>query len=290
MAQSIVPPRNIPPDAQDDSDVLNEHVDEPGDPDGVIAAEQRQRWQERHPTPSNTPRAEYKRKRRWPLALLVLVLLAGASYGAYTFGQRAATHKQATTKQPTTTTQPAVTSQTRSYTSTNYSLSFNYPANWIVSDTASKLTITSPAMKLKSAVGANVNAHVVVTIENQQTSIAGYPSTGAIAAIASNDMSYAQPSSIQRAQTYVSYLSYTEASGLDEIYVTGDNGYQQGQQVPMSSIVEGNPLIGVGFENCQSNDCSTGTSDPVTLLASSWSSTNVSKQVISLLESIVITS
>lgn len=290
MATSDTPQHNVPLEDQEDSDELNEHVFEPGDPDGVVAAEERRRWQERHPTPSTTPRAEYKRKRRWPTVLVVVVLLAAASCGAYILGKNAASNKHSTPQKQAVATQPVVTNQTKNYTSTNYSLSFNYPANWTVNDNTTKLTVTSPAMELESAVGAKVKAHVVVTIQNQQTTIPGFPSGGAVAALASNNVAYKQPSSIQRAQTYLSYLSYTESNGLDDVYVTGNNGYQQGQQIPMSDIVEGDPLISVGFEDCQSSTCSTGTSDAVTLQASTWNASPANQEATNLIESIVINS
>lgn len=288
MAISNTPVPNSQSDNQDESDELNEHVHEPGDPDGVIAAEERQRWQEKHPMPPPTPRAEYKRKRRWPVFLIVVVLLAAVSCGAYVLGKHDADTKHNTAKKQTKVSQSVITNQTKNYNSTNYSLSFNYPANWTVNDNTTKLTVTSPAMELESAVGAKIKAHVIVTIQNQQTAIPGFPSGGAVAALGSNDISYTNPSSIQRAQTYLSYLSYTEPNGLDEVYVTGNKGYQPGQQIPMSDVVEGSPLINVGFESCQSSDCSTGSSDPVTLEASSWNKSPVNQEVTNLIESIVI--
>jgi len=247
-------------EGSDESDELNEHVFEPGDPDGVIAAEQRQRWQEKRSRPSSTPRAEYRRKRRWPILIVMILVIAVASYGAYVLGKHAATTKHTTTAagRQTTASHTNVAAPTKNYSSNNYSLSFDYPEDWVVSDTSAKLTAASPALEMESAVGAKIQAHIVVTIESQQTSIPGFPSGGAVAALSSNDVSYKQPSSVQRAQTYVSYLSYTQSNGLDAIYVTGNNGYQQGQQIPMSDIVKGTPLISVGFENCQSVDCSTG--------------------------------
>jgi len=290
MATSNPSAQHSSNDDPDESDKLNEHVFEPGDPDGVVAAEERMRWQERHPKPPTTPKPQYKHKRRWPAVLVVILLLVAASFGAYLFGKHEAAKKQVVTKKQTVIVSSTVTTQTKNYNSTNYSLSFNYPANWTISDTTQKLTVTSPSMELESVVGAKVKAHVVVTIENQQTTIPGFPSGGAVAALSSDDINYTQPSSVQRAQTYLSYLSYTESNGLDGMYVTGNNGYQQGQQVPMSDIVEGDPLISVGFESCESNTCNSGTPDAMTLQASSWKASSAYQAVTKLIESIVIDS
>ena len=109
---------------------------------------------------------------------------------------------------------------------------------------------------------------------------------GAVAALASNHLTYKQPSTVQRAQTYESYLSYAATNGLDALYVTGDNGYQQGQQVPLSDVIKGNPLISVSFNACPDENCTTP--KPATLSASAWQSSSASKDVTNLLESIIL--
>ena len=274
----------------DEEDELNEHVEDPGDPDGVHAAEEEERWREEHPTPAAAPVS--RRKRRWPKVLIVLVVVAAAAVGAYWFGsikgaapaKKAATH-HANTGTPTHPLTPVGTA-TKHYDSTIYTLGFDYPASWVVSDTTTKLTVTSPAMQLSAIGGQKANAHVMVTLQNQQSTIPGFPPNGALATLASDKLTYKQPTSIQRAQTYLSYLGYRTTNGLDALYITGDSGYQQGQQVPASDVVRGNPLISVTFATCTTSDCSSGTPTAVTLLASSWQATQASKDVTSLLESI----
>jgi len=278
---------------------FNLRVQDPGDPDGVVAAEKRMQWQEKHPIQNPNPPAAPaapKPRRRWPLVVIFVVLLIGASIGAYLIGthqeskkQSAANHATAPAEKPSKT-QQQVTTQTKHYNSATYGLSFDYPADWTVSDTTAKLTVVSPAMQLMTAVGAKTDAHVMVTIQNQQTAITGFPTGGAVASLASDQLTYKQPSPVQRAQTYLSFLSYTEPNGLDALYLTGDSGYQQGQAVPMSDIVKGNPLIGVGFVKCTSDACASDKLSPVTLQAGTWKSSNAGKAVASLLESIVINS
>ena len=80
-----------------------------------------------------------------------------------------------------------------------------------------------------------------------------------------------------------SFLGYKEA-GLNALFVTGDNGYQVGQAIPLADVVKGNPLISVTFLTCASDDCSTGTPTPLTLQTSSWQSASFSAQVVKLLE------
>jgi hypothetical protein len=274
--------------SSDEVDELNEHVHDPGDPDGVIEEEQHQQWQQADTIPSQvSPHTAYKPKRLWPKVLVTLIVLIGAAYGSYWFGNREATStqkKQAVVSQKQAT--QAASPTTKHYDSSNYALGFDYPNNWVVNDSTSKLTVVSPAMRLTTATGAKTSAHVVVMIQNQQTAIPNFPSSSATAVIASDHLTYAQPSSVQRAQTYLSYLSYTTSNGLDTMYITGDNGYQQGQTVPMSDIIKGNPLIGVNFESCTDDNCSNG--KPITLNASSWQSSVANGDVVSLIKSIVL--
>jgi len=277
----------------DDPDQLNDLVENPGDPDGVVADEEEQKWQAEHPAPAPSPLPE-RRKRRWPVVLLTVVIIAGATYGAYWFGNKQADkNKPAATKTTQTTTSTKTAEQqanvpTKHYDSTIYTLGFDYPQTWTVADTASKLTVTSPATSLATTSGTNTKVHVVVTIQNPQATIAGYPASGAVAALLSSKLTYKQPSAVQRAQTYLSFVGYTSANSLDALYITGDNGYQQGQQIPMSDVAKGNPLISVTFVTCTSADCATGTPTPVTLQASKWNDTAADKQVTDLLQSIIL--
>lgn len=277
------------PDNPDEADELNEHVRDPGDPDGIIAAEDRQRWEEAHPAPTPTPPATYKPKRLWPKILITIIVIAAATYGAYWIGNHEAAKGQNTAKkQQTTSTKhqstQATTDQPVAYMSTNYSLSFNYLKSWTVSDTTTKLTITSPTMQLTTDTGSRNNVRVVVTIQNPVTTIPGFPAGGAVASLASQDLSYTQPTPVQPAQSYVSYLGYASTSGVDAMYVTGNFGYQQGQVVPMSDVVQGNPLISVTFETCSDSSC--GTTKAATLNANAWQSSTANKDVTNLIESL----
>jgi len=297
MANSSFPVHNGSGSYPDEPDELNEHVQDPGDPDGLVAAEQRKHWQETHPTNpvSASQRPPYRHKRLWPAIIAVVIVLAAAAFGSYWLGSHQASKKQAahtsqnqskqTSQQQSGANKPATTA-TKHYDSGNFTLSFDYPETWKVSDTPAKLTVTSPAMQLATGVGAKTNAQVVVTIQNQQTTIPGFPSGGAVAALNSDHLTYKQPSTVQRAQTYMSYLSYTGPTDLDAIYITGDSGYQAGQQVPMSDVVKGNPLISVSFNACSDENCTSP--KPVTLSAHAWQSTAASKDVANLVQSLVL--
>jgi hypothetical protein len=288
LVRSTRPPAPEPPEVEEEfeePDELNEHVESPGDPDGLLAAEEEREYQQQHPVLPSKP----KKKRRWPIVLLVLLLVAGAAFAAYKFGTKKAAaptkEQQAKSSQDSTAKEAETASvPTKHYDSVTYTLGFDYPQDWAVSDTEAKLTVTSPSIKLKKVDGSSTGVNVVVTIQNPQTSIPGYPASGAIAALTSDKLTYKQPTAVQRAQTYLTYLSY-KSTGLDALYITGDNGYQQGQNIPMSDIVKGNPLVGVTFQTCSTIDCVHGTVTPITLDATAWKDSAASKQVTALLQS-----
>jgi len=271
-------------DYGDEPDKLNEHWDDPGDPDGVVAEEQQLKWQHSRPTVIPEP----PKKRHWPVVLVIIVLLAAATAGAYWLGSYKASapaKKTSTAQASQQQSAQAAAAPTKHYDSVTHTLSLDYPGNWVVSDTADKLTVTSPALKVASLNGA-ATGHIIVTIQNQQTSIPGYPSAGGIANLDSDKLTYKQPSSVQRAQTYLSYVAYQSPNGVDTLFLTGDNGYQSGQQVPMSDVVKGNPLVSVTFATCTSDNCVNGPVKPITLLASSWNKAAFKPQVVELLQSL----
>ena len=276
------------PDPSEDTDELNEHVNDPGDPDGIVADEERRRWEEAHPAPPPTPIAEYKPRRLWLKIIITILVIAAAAYGAYWIGNHEATKSQTPPKKQQTNQQSQQSqsnpNQSVTYTSTNYSLSFNYLKSWSISDTTTKLTVTSPAMEMNTASGGKASVHVVVTIQNPVKTIPDFPTDGAFASLESQDFTYTQPTGSQSGQTYVSYVGFTSASGLDAVYVTGNSGYQQGQIVPMSDITQVNPFIAVQFETCSDSNCTNGKA--VTLNATDWQSSAANKDITTLIESL----
>src|ERR1700742_471874 len=78
--------------SRDNPEELDERVRNPGDPDGVVAAEARKRWQQTHPAP-RTERT-YKQRRVWPTVVVVTVVLVVAAFGSYWLGNHQAHQKQ----------------------------------------------------------------------------------------------------------------------------------------------------------------------------------------------------
>lgn len=235
------------------------------------------------------------------LAVIVLLaILAAVLYWIFTRPKSSPpNHSNATGQQQVTKSQPQtpkdnsalITSSTKQYSSPNFNLAVTYPEDWAVSDItgSNKLTITSPALKLIDASGQPTSGKIMLTIQPKQTKLGQFSAGSAVAALQSQRITYINPTPNQRAQTYVSFLSYATTksnSALDALYVTGDIGYQKGQEIPESDVVQADPLVTISFQKCADSQCSTG--QPMSIAASSWSNNQLSGPVLSILKSLVL--
>lgn len=226
--------------------------------------------------------------------LVTLVVLAALAAGGYWFATHHKTTK--TNDSPAKTAQPGtdaavttITSSTKHYASSNYNLGFDYPDDWTISDTAgSKLTATSPALQLKGVGGQAFTGQIVLTIQNQQATISQFAGNKAVAALTSQKIAYKTPTPNQRAQTYLTFVSYTgSTTDLDALYITGDNGYQAGQSVPMSDIAQDDPLVSLSFLKCPDTTCKAAAA-ATAIPAASWSDGGLSEPLLTMLKSLVI--
>ncbi|MGA3150512.1 MAG: hypothetical protein ABSD10_02795 [Candidatus Saccharimonadales bacterium] len=227
--------------------------------------------------------------------LIVLVLLAGAGGGGYWYLKHRPTQKSAATARAAQAAQPKVSTQidasTRSYTSPNFYLTFSYPANWTITDPGGgQMTVISPAMKLKNAVGQIVTGQIETLFLNSTQTLSGFKEGNAVAVFDSEKISYKNPTPTQRAATYLSLLQYanTAGSGLDGIYITSDNGYQKGQAIPLVDISKEDPIINITFLQCADANCS-GKTTPLTIDSANWSNNSFSGPLKNMLESLSIT-
>ncbi len=231
-------------------------------------------------------RRSHGRMKRLGIALLVLIVLGGAAFGAY----RLANHPKpkSTTHKTSVVTTPAVT-PTKQYTSETLGLSFTYPQDWTVTEQNGVLTAKSPTTHLNAADGKQTNGQVVLSIAPMGQNLDNFAAGNATAVLASQKISYTSPTSSQRAQTYLSYLQYaktTASNALDAIYVTGDFGYQQGQAIPQVDAAKLNPIVQVAFVSCGSAAADCSKSAPLSLDATKWSAASWNKTVTTLIESL----
>lgn len=225
--------------------------------------------------------------------IVITLLLVAIGAGLYwQFARpKPATKPSTSTTAPSTQSTTTQESQvaTKSYDSTNFSLSFNYPEKWTVADTTgTTLTITSPATQLTDATSKAVTGQIVTTVQQKGQLPPGLGAGDALAVLSSQRVSYTQPTSSQRGQTYLSFLQYsatTAAGGLDGIYITGDYGYQKAQTIPKSDIANIDPLVTVTFLKCSDANCAAANKTALTVAATSWQDSAFSAPIKTLLTS-----
>jgi hypothetical protein len=143
-------------------------------------------------------------------------------------------------------------------------------------------------MKLTDAQGQAVTAQIFMTMVPQGQVPAVFGNTDATAVLTSQLIKYTNPTSSQRAQTYLSFVQYASTvtlGGLDGLYVTGNYGYQKDQNIPRTDVVNLNPLVTITFGKCSDATCATGAT-PLTIASTDWNSSSLSAPILSLLTSL----
>ena len=227
------------------------------------------------------------------VVLVVLVVLAGLAVQVVKLVHKPAkpvqSHTTTSFLQAKATSVTHITASTTHYDSLNFNLGFNYPKDWTVNDTdGARLTATSPVLQLKDSSGQTTSARIVFGVQHQQANIPQLAANHAVAPIRSQKVAYTSPTPSQRAQTYVTFVNYTGGSqGIDALYITGDNGYQAAQFVPMSDIAHDDPLVTISFLKCVDTTCP-ATSSPMPIATTSWQDSALSTPLLNLLKSLAI--
>jgi hypothetical protein len=258
---------------------------------------------------------QLKPKRKWPKivgwTLLGLILAAGLGIGGYwaakhklaeqpakstakqSFQSSASSSQKNAGQTSANTNQAASSSPTKQYNSSNFKLSFSYPDGWTVADTGNgKLTATSPAMQLTAADGSSKTGEVIMSIQSQNSAdMSMFKQGDAASVLSSQKVAYANPTSTQRAQTYLSFLQYaatTTHGALDGIYITGDYGYQKEQSIPESDINKIDPLIRVTFVSCATAGAKCTKTSPLSVSSDMWKTAGFSGPIENMLKSLAI--
>jgi len=225
--------------------------------------------------------------------ILLVVALTGAGGGAAWYFWLKDEPKQASEQQetpPAATPPTIVEAETEEYTSSAFQMQFDYPKDWKVTEgTDNKIIGISPVTSIKTASGGKQTGQIVFTVQHKQTSLPDFSTGSALAIRESEKIDYKKPSTVQRGSTYISFLSYAASanSGLDGVYVTGDNGYIKDQYVPMADIAKSDPLITFTFRSCKDDKCATP-DKAMTIADSNWSTDGFVKPLRAMLQSIVV--
>ena len=200
------------------------------------------------------------------------------------------THTTESKKRQPSDDQAGTTFTTKHHDSTQFALGFDYPESWsITTDEGGTLVAKSDVMNLTTSQGQQ-KGQVVLTIQSKQTSLPQFQKGNGVAVRESEKLTYLKPTPNQRAQTYLSFVSYagSATNGISALYVTGDIGYMVGQAVPEVDIVRVDPLISVSFQACDSaNGCKEGV--PLAVSPASWKEGGaLAKHVKTILTSLAI--
>jgi hypothetical protein len=236
-----------------------------------------------------------KRDPKWRklgIWLLIVVLIAGLAAGGYWFiKSRKSSNKPAESSQAAKSAAPAqtITTETKHYDSDSFKLSFDYPGNWTATDdNPDEIKVLSPDLKLKGTDGADVTGQILFRIRAKGQKLPRLDSGDAVAILDSEKIAYTQPTEVQRASTYISFLRYADnTEGLDAIYITGDLGYAKDQNVPEADIQKVDPIISIEFYLCPDSGC-VEVSGVSGIGVETWEDESVSTPLTSMLESLVI--
>ena len=204
------------------------------------------------------PLQKHKKRRFIRFVIILVILLTAIGSGAY-FYLKDRTAKQIQKQQPVpeAAVQPKVSidATTKRYSSSQFSLDFDYPSDWDVKDeqTGGTLTATSPNLSIPAVGGGSTTGRITLTIRGKNQKLPEFDKGNAIAVLDSEKVAYIKPSSAQRGQTYISFLSYPASANkvlIDGVFITGDSGYQKDQAIPKVDIQKIDPIISLTFTAC----------------------------------------
>ncbi len=266
-----------------------------------LPPEERKDYQEEPRTTADYADYEQPQKNRNPIWrkigkwLAVLVVFMALAAGGYWLFKGNKSDKKpapaAQTNQVSDTPAAAkIATGTKHYDSVNFNLGFDYPSDWTVTDSGNgQLTVKSPAVSLKDTGGQSVNSQITLTIRSTDQKLPEFDSGNATAALDSEKIAYTKPTQSQRANTYLSFLTYGGSSGgLSGVYITGDNGYQKGQAIPKVDIQKVDPIISLTFAKCANGQCG-GNNASLNIDTANWDDSGFADPLKAMMQSLSIT-
>lgn len=242
-------------------------------------------------------KSPFRKLRKLFIFLVAVAVLAAAAYGTYAFiinrQQKPApatqNSQQTTTPKPK---QPAIVTETKHHESEIFDLGIDYPATWSIIETpnTNRFVIHSEPTDLTAATGKQQTGKIVLTVNLSGQNLSMFDSGNAVAVRDSKKISYSKPTSMQRGETYLSFLQYPATNiedGLDGIYITGDFGYLEGQAIPKIDVAKANPLVTVTFLACADKACG-GSPTPLSIANSMWDKAEFATPIEAMLRSITI--
>jgi hypothetical protein len=228
-------------------------------------------------------RQQKKRRINRIILLIIPVILALGAGGYFLFAKpkKAETPQSATTGQAQQApVEKADDNLSEHYVSQSLRFTVDYPKSWTKNDeTTGQLTLQSPKSKLTDTSGTKTDGQVTITIVGTGKPVPNFTGAMAAAAAESVKIAYKQPAATQRKETYLSFLNFGTSQGIGAAYITGDFGYQKGQDIPKTDIAKIDPIISVSFAGSDNK--------PLAISPEAWSSDEILKVTQSVLQSLV---
>jgi hypothetical protein len=234
---------------------------------------------------------KYKKGRLQKKIIAVILLLAvGAAAYFFIFNKQSQTTNSGQSSQIISEEPPKtfITEETERHSSTQFYLSFDHPTDWVIEDRAGSglLTATSPVMDIPVGQEQTVSGQVRLQIRSKTKELTEFKPGNSLAVQDSKKITYTKPSSAQRGQTFISFLSWansTSSNSIDGVYITGDFGYQKEQAIPEVDIEKIDPRISIVFFACD------GTCDqPLAIAPTGWQVTEFGDRLEKILTSFTI--
>lgn len=221
--------------------------------------------------PKNNHPKKKKSKSKYLLLAFTLILLIGISF--YLYSEK---HKSKITAENSKTKVVAPSfsnfNKANNYNSTGFGLSITLPAGWNVqSDDFNGIIIDSPLVELKNPDNTKQQYKVILTMALTGVVPASVSVHNPTAVIDSSKITFTNPSASQKAQSYLSFIRYSNESNQDSVnalFLTGNSDYQKNDTILSASLKRLNPTVFYSFVKCPSGNCSSSSS---AINISNWS-------------------
>lgn len=237
------------------------------------------------------PIKEARRKRRHHriilLVLVVIVALGAVGYGVYSYLNRSTEPEPAQETERVDRPEDMVSLQT--FSSRELGVRLEHPSDWTVDESvADQVSLVSTVTELPDSNGGNSPAKGVVTVRANDGTLPGFEADSATAARDSIKFSYESPSQIQRAETYLSFLSQEGAGTMNAIYISGDFGYEADAVVSKDDMLHVDPTVSIRFYACQDDVCNIEESNTMAIQPEVWEDNRQLQAAFGILKSLHI--
>jgi hypothetical protein len=248
------------------------------------------------PAPATKPSEHKKRIGLWIALIVVAIAVVG---GLFYFMNHKTTKpkKQITAQKIIQIPSSSNSTATTKYVSngSDLSLSFSHPSNWSVTPPTNDnpndqtITLTSPLFSVVNADGASVVGKIIIQVRPGSDTVSELNNNSPVAALASAQIAYSQPTSSQTSYPYLSYFHFSDGSkasgAFEEVIITGGQSFPLGQAVSAEYLSGLDPIISASFYQCATQSCSGSNQTLLSITSTTWDNVSIFQQALTTLES-----